>query len=70
MVASAVGGVPEVVVHGSSGLLVRPGSVEDLAAALRSIDPQWGENGPPRVSQLGMKAHGKIVSEMFDELIR
>ena len=70
VVASAVGGIPEVVVHGSSGLLVEPGQVEDLATALRSVDPRWGENGPRRVSQLGMEAHGKIVSELFDELIR
>ena len=70
VVASAVGGIPEVLVHGSSGLLVRPGSVEDLAAALRSIDPQWGENGPTYVSQLGMDTHGETVSKIFDRLIQ
>jgi len=70
VVASAVGGIPEVVVHGSSGLLVEPGKVEDLAAALRSVDPQWGKNGPRRVAQLGMDKHGQIVSKMFDKLIR
>ena len=70
VVASAVGGIPEVVLDGSSGLLVEPGHVEDLAAALRSVDPQWGENGPQRVSQLGMDAHGETVSKIFDELIQ
>ncbi|HCU72859.1 MAG TPA: hypothetical protein DGO43_03505, partial [Chloroflexi bacterium] len=70
VVASAVGGIPEIIVDGVSGLLVKPGSVEDFASALRSVDPRWGENGPPRVSQLGMGAHGKIVSEMLDQHIR
>ena len=70
VVASAVGGIPEVVVDGSSGLLVEPGQVEDLAAALRSVDPQWGKNGPSRVSQLGMGAHGETVSQICDKLIQ
>ena len=70
VVASAVGGIPEVVVHGSSGLLVKPGNVEDLAAALRSVDPRWGENGPIRVSQLGMDTHGEVVSKICGKLIR
>ena len=70
VVASAVGGIPEVVVHGSSGLLVKPGNVEDLAAALRSVDPRWGDNGPIRVSQLGMDVHGEVVSKICEKLIR
>jgi len=70
VVASAVGGMPEVVSHGLSGLLVEPGKVDDLAEALRCVDPQWGENGPDRVSQLGMDVHGEIVSKMCEKLAR
>jgi glycosyltransferase involved in cell wall biosynthesis len=38
VVASGVGGVPEVVDHGESGLIVDPGSVASLVAAFESLD--------------------------------
>jgi 2-deoxystreptamine N-acetyl-D-glucosaminyltransferase/2-deoxystreptamine glucosyltransferase len=37
MVATAVGGVPEVVHDGENGLLVPPGRPEELAAAIRRV---------------------------------
>lgn len=37
VVASAVGGVPELVVHGRTGLLATPGEPESFAAALRAL---------------------------------
>ena len=37
VVASRVGGVPETIEHGVSGLLVEPGSSADLSAAIRSL---------------------------------
>jgi glycosyltransferase involved in cell wall biosynthesis len=42
VVATRVGGVPELVEDEVSGLLVRPGSAEDLAAALARVcaDPR------------------------------
>ncbi len=44
VVATAVGGVPEVVVDGETGLLVPPGDGPALAAAVRRVvvDPAWG----------------------------
>ena len=42
IVASNVGGIPELVEHGSNGLLVTPGDVEGLAGAIRYLaeDPK------------------------------
>jgi glycosyltransferase involved in cell wall biosynthesis len=37
VVATRVGGVPDVVAEGRTGLLVEPGSVEQLAAAMRTL---------------------------------
>jgi glycosyltransferase involved in cell wall biosynthesis len=51
VVASAVGGVPELVEHGRTGLLVEPGRVEPVVAALEDLlsDPErarrMGEEG-------------------------
>lgn len=56
VVATSVGGVPSVIHHERSGLLVPPGDPEGLAAAmLRAIeDPEaklWGEAGARLVEE-------------------
>jgi len=47
VVASRIGGIPELVVHGRSGLLYEPFSVEELAVALRGLIAE-----PERVGRL------------------
>ncbi len=37
VIANRLGALPELVVHGETGLLVEPGDVGDLAAALRRL---------------------------------
>jgi glycosyltransferase involved in cell wall biosynthesis len=55
VVATAVGGTPELVVDGETGMLVPPGNVDALADALRALldDParaaRMGEAGRERV---------------------
>lgn len=51
IVATPVGGVPEVVDHGVTGLLVSPGSVDELAAALIELG-----RDPARRALLGQRA--------------
>jgi glycogen synthase len=42
IVSSAVGGIPDLVEHGTNGLLVKPGDIKGLAAAMRYLadDPE------------------------------
>ncbi len=56
VIATAVGGVPELVDHGVSGLIVPPGSVEALADAIRSL-----ANDLPRLGSMRRAAREKIL---------
>jgi glycosyltransferase involved in cell wall biosynthesis len=75
VVATAVGGVPELIVPGSTGLLVPPRAAADLAAAIRSLvaDPEararLGQQA--RACAAGYSAAGMVaaIEAMYDELI-
>jgi starch synthase len=56
VVASAVGGIPEVVLDGETGLLVPPGDEKALAAAINSL-----LRDPTRIAAMG--ARGRVSAE-------
>jgi glycosyltransferase involved in cell wall biosynthesis/peptidoglycan/xylan/chitin deacetylase (PgdA/CDA1 family) len=60
VVASDLSGIPELVEHGVTGLLVSPGDAAGLAAALRALHDDRGLG-----SRLGAAARGRVLAE-FD----
>jgi glycosyltransferase involved in cell wall biosynthesis len=69
VVASRVGGLPDLVTHGDSGLLVRPEDPEDLARTLVSLlmDPAAARALGLRGRQLAqMRSHARLVDRMTE----
>jgi glycosyltransferase involved in cell wall biosynthesis len=62
VVASAVGGLPELVVDGETGLLVPPGDADALAAALVEV-----ARSPERARALGAAGRARAVAEFSAE---
>jgi alpha-maltose-1-phosphate synthase len=58
VVASAVGGIPEVVADGVTGLLVPPGDEAALAAAVNALIRH-----PGRAASLGARGRERAVAE-------
>ncbi|CAN5224057.1 glycosyltransferase family 4 protein [soil metagenome] len=57
VVATSVGGVPEIVRPGVDGLLCRPGSVSEVATALRTL-----ARDPHRRREMGRSARQRVVA--------
>jgi len=55
VVATSVGGVPELITHGKTGLLVPPENPEALSSAIMSL-----LDNPDRAIELGMRAYARI----------
>ncbi|UCD34336.1 MAG: glycosyltransferase family 4 protein [Nitrospiraceae bacterium] len=68
VVATRVGGVPEVVVHGDTGLLVEPGDHEGLAQGIITLlrQPEAGKRLAGRARELVMKEHS--AEHMLDQI--
>jgi glycosyltransferase involved in cell wall biosynthesis len=76
VVATSVGGVPELVVDGETGSLTRPGDAAELAVALRSVlsSPEQarslGENGRARARRLFSRERMiGDTSALYDEVV-
>lgn len=77
MVGSAVGGLPEMVVHNETGLLVPPRSPDDLAAALSRLiadsdsRSRFGEQGRRRCEEVfSLQAHVTAVENEYARVLR
>jgi glycosyltransferase involved in cell wall biosynthesis len=75
VVGSRVGGIPEMVVHGETGLLVPPADPQALAAAIARLAEDHGMRS--RMSTLarqrslqtfGMLEHGRLLQTLYDRL--
>src|SRR5581483_5398797 len=64
VVASRVGGIPEVVVDGETGVLVEPGDAPALAAALRAL-----LDDPDRAARLGRAGRARVEARFSWERI-
>jgi glycosyltransferase involved in cell wall biosynthesis len=51
VVASRVGGIPEIVVEGVTGMLVPPGDADALAQAMNTIEPKMGATARERAER-------------------
>ncbi len=74
VVATAVGGTPELVIHGDTGLLVAPGDVDALRRALADVlaDPdlarRLGETGRERVrTSFSASAASETIMRIYEQ---
>jgi glycosyltransferase involved in cell wall biosynthesis len=77
VVATAAGGVPEIVVHGETGLLVPPGDPGALAAAVRELlddaprGARLGAAGRRRAETVfSLAGHVAAVERVYGEVLR
>lgn len=76
VVANRVGGIPEWLKDGETGILVEPGDVEALAAAINRllIDPElartMGEAGYRAAQQWLPERHGENILRVYEEAIQ
>jgi glycosyltransferase involved in cell wall biosynthesis len=77
VVASSVGGIPDLVHHGKTGLLVTPGSVSELKSGLitlirnKALAKQMGEEGRKRISEeFSAGRMAQSIEKLYRELLQ
>lgn len=77
VIGTAVGGIPDIIRHGVTGLLARPGDPTDLGAALGGIvdNPDAAERRAEAAHQLVLGAHsidsmGETILSIYDGVLR
>ena len=64
VIASAIGGIPELVIDGYNGYLFQPGSAEDLAAKMSTFI-----SNPERIERLAENGFTKIKDNTFERQV-
>ena len=76
VIASRVGGVPEIVRHGKDGILVTIGKNSELADSVRRLLEddatrlKMGTNGKERAKEFGLESHIRAIVNAFEEAIK
>lgn len=74
VIASRIGGIPEIVIEGETGLLVRPADEQDLARAMRMVhderDVWWtkSESIRAQATQYSIKHYVDRLEEFIEEM--
>jgi glycosyltransferase involved in cell wall biosynthesis len=77
VVASSVGGIPDLVHHGKNGLLVTPGSVSELKSGLltlirdKDLAKEMGKEGRKRISEeFSASRMAQSIEKLYRELLQ
>ena len=65
VIGSRVGGIPDVIRHGVSGLIVEPDDVDGLTHAIQTIDVTWGSVARKNVLYLGADGHSNFLNNIY-----
>ena len=66
VIGTRVGGIPKVIIHEVSGLLIEPDNAIELKNALKTIQVDWGLAGPGCVKNLGEKFHSDYLIDLYE----
>ncbi len=75
IVASDIGGIPDLVVHGINGFLVPPGDVGSLSATIINLIErpdkmrEMGDNGKKRAPDFSADAMVKKIDKLYEEML-
>lgn len=76
VVASNVGGIPDLVIHGKNGCLVPPGDAQSLSAAISDLieDPErgrkMGENGKKRAIDYSADSMVQKIDQLYRTMLQ